>query len=100
MNGLANIYAVARREYTTRIHTRSFLFGTLILLLSVIAIAFAPIIVEGIDQTSHQKIAVPVAATDLQSDPVATLSVLVNASADTNGTTTDVTPDFVVSAVP
>ena len=97
MTGLANVFAVARREYTTRIHTRSFLFGTLILLLSVIAIAFAPIIVQAIDQTSQQKIAVHVAATDLQSDPVTTLSVLINASANTNGSTTDVKPDFVVS---
>ena len=99
MIGLANIFAVARREYTTRIHTRSFLFGTLILLLSVIAIAFAPIIVEAIDQTSQQKIAVHV-KTDLTSDPVATVSLLINASANPSATTTDVKPDFVVSTVP
>jgi ABC-2 type transport system permease protein len=100
MTGLANIFAVARREYTIRIRTRSFLFGTLILLLGVIAIAFAPIIVKAIDQTSAQKIAVHVSATDLKSDPVATVSVLINASANTSVTTTDVKPDFVVSAVP
>ena len=100
MSGLANIFAVARREYTTRIRTRSFLFGTLILVLSVIAIAFAPIIVEAFDQTNQQKIAVHVTATDLQSDPVTTIAVLINASANPSGTTTDVKPDFVVSAVP
>ncbi len=100
MTGLANIYAVARREYTTRIHTRSFLFGTLILLVSVIAIAFAPIIVEAIDQTSQQKVAVHVTATDLQSDPVTTVSVLINGSADPNATTSDAKPDYVVTAVP
>jgi ABC-2 type transport system permease protein len=100
MTGLANVFAVARREYTIRIRTRSFLFGTLILLLSVIAIAFAPIIVKGIDQTSQQKIAVHVTATDLKSDPVTTVSVLINASANTSVTTTDVKPDFVVIAVP
>jgi len=99
MIGLANIFAVARREYTTRIHTRSFLFGTLILLLSVVAIAFAPIIVQAIDQTSQQKIAVHV-KTDLTSDPVATVSLLINASANPSATTTDVKPDFVVSTVP
>jgi ABC-2 type transport system permease protein len=100
MTGLANVFAVARREYTIRIRTRSFLFGTLILLLGVIAIAFAPIIVKAIDQTSAQKIAVHVTATDLKSDPVTTVSVLINASANTSVTTTDVKPDFVVSAVP
>lgn len=100
MTGLANIYAVARREYTTRIHTRSFLFGTLILLLSVIAIAFAPIIVEAIDQSNQQKVAVHVTATDLQSDPVTTVSVLVNGAAGPNATTTAAKPDYVVTAVP
>ena len=100
MTGLANIYAVARREYTTRIHTRSFLFGTLILLLSVIAIAFAPIIVEAIDQSNQQKVAVHVTATDLQSDPVTTVSVLINGSADPKATTTAAKPDYVVTAVP
>ena len=100
MTGLANIFAVARREYTTRIRTRSFLFGTLVLLLSVIAIAFAPIIVEAIDQTSQQKIAVHVAATELKSEPVTTLSTLINASANPSATTTDAKPAYLVSAVP
>ena len=80
MTGLGNVYAVARREYTIRIRTRSFLLGTLILLIGVIAIAFAPIIVRAIDQSSQQDLAVHVAAADLQTDPVATLSKLVNAS--------------------
>jgi len=99
MTNLANVFAVARREYTTRIRTRSFLFGTLILLLAVIAIAFAPIIVEAIDQTSQQKIAVHV-ATDLKSDPVSTVSLLINASADPSAAASDVKPDYVVNAVP
>jgi ABC-2 type transport system permease protein len=99
MTGLANVVAVARREYTIRVRTRSFLFGTLVLLLGVVAIAFAPIIVKAIDQSSQQKIAVLVTASDLKVDPVATLSVLVNASTDTGATTTDRKPEFVVSRV-
>jgi len=99
MTGLTNVVAVARREYTIRVRTRSFLFGTLVLLLSVIAIAFAPVIVKAIDHSSQQKIAVLVSASDLKVDPVATLSVLVNASTDTGVTTTDAKPAFVVSRV-
>ena len=100
MTGLGNVYAVARREYTIRIRTRSFLLGTLILLIGVIAIAFAPIIVRAIDQSSQQDLAVHVAAADLQTDPVATLSKLVNASTETGVRANETRPDFVVSAVP
>ena len=76
MTSVRNIGAVARREYTVRVRTRSFLIGTVFLILAVLAIAFAPIIVRRIDQTYQQRIAVHVAAADLQGDPVATLTAL------------------------
>lgn len=95
MSGLGNIAAVARREYTVRVRTRSFVLGTIALLVGVLAIALAPIIIRAIDQTYRQRIAVHVAAADLRGDAVATLTVLLNASTDTEGQ-----PDFVVSAVP
>jgi ABC-2 type transport system permease protein len=104
MNGLSNIVAVARREYTVRVRRRSFLLGTLALLIGVVAIAFAPIIIQAIDQSSQQRIAVHVAAPDLRTDPVTTLSVLMNAAtntgAETGTTTADGKPEFVVSSVP
>ncbi len=100
MTGLGNIYAVARREYSIRVRTRSFLVGTLILVIGVLTIAFAPVIVKVIDQSSQQNIAVNVTATDLKTDPVATLSTLVNASTETGVSATDTKPDFVVNAVP
>ena len=100
MTSLSNVVAVARREYTIRLRTRSFLFGTLLLLLSVLAIAFAPIIVKAIDQSSEQTIAVHVAAADLSSDPIETLSVLMNASTANVTSTSDAEPEFVVVAVP
>jgi ABC-2 type transport system permease protein len=100
MSGTSNVVAVARREYTIRLRTRSFLFGTVVLLIGVLAIAFAPIIVKAIDQSSDQTIAVHVAATDLKSDPVATLSVLVNASTETGAAKADTRPEFAVVAVP
>jgi ABC-2 type transport system permease protein len=101
MNALSNIIAVGRREYTVRIRTRSFLFGTLALLIGVLAIALAPIIIRAIDQSGQQRIAVHVtAAADLKTDPVQTLASLVNASTATGQTATDAKPEFVISAVP
>ena len=44
MSNLANILTVARREYQVRIRTRSFLVGTALQILSVVAIAMAPIV--------------------------------------------------------
>jgi ABC-2 type transport system permease protein len=100
MSGVSNIAAVARREFTIRIRTRSFLFGTLVLLVGVLAIAFAPIIVKAIDRSSEQTIGVHVAVNDLKSDPVATLAVLMNASSDPGVEATDAKPEYAVRAVP
>jgi ABC-2 type transport system permease protein len=100
MTNVVNIAAVARREYTTRVRTRSFVFGTILLLAAVVAIAFAPIIIRAIDQTDAQKIAVYVAASDLRGDPVETLSALLNASTETGAATGEAKVDFVVSADP
>jgi len=100
VTGVRNIAAVARREYTVRVRTRSFVVGTVLLLVAVFAIAFIPIIVGAVDQTNQQKIAVHLAAADLQGDPVATLAALLNASTDTGAAAPPTTPDFAVSAVP
>ncbi len=100
MIGLGNIAAVARREYTVRVRTRSFIFGTLILLLAVLAIAFAPIIIRAIDLRDGQRVAVHAVAAGLRTDPVATLSVLLNATTDTGTATSNDAPDFTVVAVP
>jgi ABC-2 type transport system permease protein len=99
MTALRNVAAIARREYTIRVHTRSFLFGTILLVIGVLAIAFAPMIVKAIAGSSEQKIAVHVSATDVQADPVATLSALVNASTQTGTATPTAKPEFAVSAV-
>jgi len=100
MTGLGNIVAVARREYTFRVRTRSFILGTAVLVVAVLAIALAPIIIRAVDRTTQTRIAVHVAAQSLPSDPVATLSALLNASTDTGGTASSQSPGFVVSAVP
>ena len=100
MNGASNIVAVARREYTTRVRTRSFLFGTLLLLLAVLVMAFLPVIIREIDQHDETKIAVHVAATDVRGDPAAALGTMLNASPTTGSAQAGTAPDFVVLSVP
>jgi ABC-2 type transport system permease protein len=96
---IANVAAVARREYTTRVRTRSFIAGTVLLVVSVVAIALLPVIVGYLDRTDTVKAAVHVSATDLATDPAATLSALLNARPD--GTTPPSgQADFVVTSVP
>ena len=100
MSDIGNITAVARREYTVRVRTRSFVIGTLLLLVGVLAIAFVPVIVQAMDQGGAQKIAVHVAAGDLGGDPVARLGVLLNATTDTGAPATNAAPDYAVTSVP
>ena len=101
MTNIANVAAVARREYTTRVRTRSFIFGTVLLVVAVVAIALLPVIVGFLDRSDSVKAAVHVSATDLTTDPAATLSALLNGpTGDTGSTAASSQPDFVVTAVP
>ena len=95
MSTRSNIAAVARREYTSRIGTRSFLIGTILLIVGVVAIALFPVIVRYIDRSDATTIGI-VAPDDLANDPVATLTSLLNAP--TTGTTEpNAEPDYVVT---
>jgi ABC-2 type transport system permease protein len=100
MTDIANVTAVARREYTTRVRTRSFIFGTVVLVVAVVAMALLPVIVGYLDRNDSVRAAVHTSVTDLPTDPVATLSVLLNASSGGSGSNAAAQPDFVVSAVP
>jgi ABC-2 type transport system permease protein len=99
MSGFANIIAVARREYTVRVRTRSFLIGTALLVIGVAVIAFLPVIIGYVDRSDSQKVAVHVGPTDLTADPVATISVLLNPPPATGQPASGSPPDFVVSRV-
>ena len=100
MSDRSNIVAVARREFEVRVRTRAFLFGTLLLVIGVAAIAMVPVIVQWFDRTETTKVGVYVGATDLTSDPVPTLDALLNAPSGTQTpSTAPSTPDFTVTAV-
>ena len=83
MSTLRNIVTVARREYTVRIRTRSFVLGTLALVIGVAAIALVPVIVRYIDRASTQTLAVYVAEPNPGLDPVPALDALLNARPET-----------------
>jgi ABC-2 type transport system permease protein len=99
MTTLSNVSAVARREYTTRVRTRSFIFATVLLVIGVAVIAALPVIIRYIDRNVTEKVAVYVGPSDLQTDPVATLTVQLNVSGNTTQASPSDTPDFGVTLV-
>jgi ABC-2 type transport system permease protein len=98
MRNLANIVAIARREYSVRVRTRSFLIGTALLVFGVAVIAFLPLIISYVDRNDSQKIAVYVGPTDLTADPVTTMTLVLNPPTTGQPAAGD-TPDFVVNEV-
>jgi ABC-2 type transport system permease protein len=91
-----NTLSVARREFSVRARTRSFLFGTLLLAAAGAVLALAPIGIRWLEGEEAEKIGVVDQAADpsLTFDPVTRLSLQLNASA-TGGET-----DFEVVASP
>ncbi len=76
-----NILAVARREFTVRARTRSFLLGTVVLAVAGAALALAPVGIRWIQGETAATIGVvDQAHPALSFDPVARLDVLLNAS--------------------
>ncbi len=100
MTNLSNVAAVAGREYTTRVRTRSFMIGTIMLVVAVLAIAFLPVIIGYFDRTDATRGAVHVSATDLRTDPVATMNAVLNApDPDRSHRRPASEPDFIITAV-
>jgi ABC-2 type transport system permease protein len=100
VSNLANVVTIARREFTVRLRTRTFLIGTIALVIGVAAIAFVPVIVRYADQSSSQRVAVWTEPGALTSDPAATISVLLNAATGASASITGSKPGFVVTPVP
>ncbi len=76
---LANVVAVARREFVTRVTTRTYLVATLCLILAAALVGLAPVAIGYVNRESSH-VAVYVGAADLRGDPVATLDSLLNPS--------------------
>jgi len=58
MRSWGNVGTVARREYSVRVHTRSFLSGTALPVLGVVAIALLPVLIRYLDRIDTTRIAV------------------------------------------
>ncbi len=86
LSAVANVVAVARREFVTRASTRSFLISTIILVLAAAAVGLAPVVVSYLGRDAT-KVAIYVGAADLQGDPVATLDALLNPPVDQGSAT-------------
>jgi ABC-2 type transport system permease protein len=74
---LNNIVTVARREFTTRARSRTFLISTLILVVVAAAVALAPVVIGFVGREGN-RVSVYVGATDLRGDPVAVVDGLLN----------------------
>ena len=78
---IANIAAVARREFVVRASTRTYLVTTLVLVLAAALTGLAPVAIGALNRDAT-KVAVYVGVTDLRADPVATLDALLNPKSD------------------
>jgi ABC-2 type transport system permease protein len=114
---LPNAAIVARREYTQRVRTRSFLLGTVFLMLAAFGAALIPAIVGIIEGQMTTKLVVYAGAAGLSFDPAPVIEVSLNAAGSSGSggagaspsptaspTTSaaggrDASPEFVVTAV-
>jgi len=99
MNTVGNVVIIARREFRVRVRTRSFVIGTLLLVVATALVAMVPIIVSSLDRGDSQKVAVYVAADGAPPDLTGTLGVLLNATPDTGEAPVRSTPRYEVVAV-
>jgi ABC-2 type transport system permease protein len=101
---ILNIVAVARREFVVRARTRTFLIGTVVLVVGAVAIALVPVITRAIDRADQTKVAVWNGAVEpvVTTDPVATLTTSLNPPSNWGDPTAAATPasdrHFIVEA--
>jgi ABC-2 type transport system permease protein len=84
MSTMSHMTSVARREASVRVRTRTFVLGTALLVLGVVAIALVPVIVQYIEGNATQRVTVYVGAADLAADPTSTLRTLLNVTPATD----------------
>jgi ABC-2 type transport system permease protein len=95
MNGwrtlLPNAWYVAQREFRSRVRTRSFLAGTILLAAIAFAVTQLPVLIDFAMTTSQTKIAVVAQASDLPSDSETLLVTSMNQVAGMGGEPFEVT---------
>ena len=101
MSRTANIVAIARREFMIRVGTRSFLLGTALLVIGVVAMAFLPVLIGKIDSVDATKLAVSAPEPSVAARATTTISTLLNPepSGQSGAPTGSAQPDFEVAVV-
>ncbi len=100
MSRTGNVVTVARREFSIRIKTRSFVFGTLLLVAGVLLIAVLPTVITKIDSVDATRVTVVAGDDALAQRSATTISTLLNANAGAaqpDASTSPAQPDFIVS---
>jgi ABC-2 type transport system permease protein len=101
MSTRSNIVAIARREVSIRVGTRSYLLGTALLVVGVVAIAFLPMVIARIDSVDATRVAVVASEGPLAARAQATITALLNTtSQSTPQPGASSAPDFVVTVAP
>ena len=100
MSAAANVVTIARREYLVRARTRSFVLGTALLVIGVVAIALLPVIIRQMERVNPARIAVVASEPDLARAGASTLAAALNAPADGSPADPAATPAFVITVVP
>jgi ABC-2 type transport system permease protein len=96
---LANVSAVARREYLSRARTRTFRITTVVLVIAALGLALAPILIRWVGKGSGPaRIEVSLGDSAPKVDVVGQLSALLNAQSGSDSLATGGTPDYSVTA--
>ena len=93
MSTVSNIGNVARREYLVRVRSRSFKFGTLLLLVGVAVIAYLPLIIRQVDTVGVTKLAIAAESTGRGEAVVDQLDAILNPAIEATGVVA-LNPDF------
>jgi ABC-2 type transport system permease protein len=93
---VSNVGTIARREYLVRARSRAFLFATVLLVLGVVAISFAPAMIQRLGQANPTRIAVTSPDAGLAATVAAPLGSLLAAGAS-NPASTLVGSDFSIA---
>lgn len=97
---LPNAWIVARREYVQRVRTRSFVLGTVFLMLLAFGAALIPVLTTFMDRETVSKMAVYAADAGLSFDPVPVISKSLNGAAAAASPDTSPAPSSAASAGP
>lgn len=100
MSAVSSIVTVARREYLIRVRTRTFVLGTILLVLGVAAIGMLPVIIKALDQTTATTVVVSATEPGLAEKAATSIGAILNTPTGTATPDPAAEPAFTVSVAP